>query len=332
MHSRASLFCPVDNTARLFNHHQTSKPTTIISIILTTVGQVIIATKFSLQPEFGLPQLASSVPRASSRPCLQRDEENNSSYSIILLLFLSGGYILERYLKHRPIPPPAPCMHGISSSSSHSLSSSSSLRLGSIPASTECPAGIRLTSLSLRRTNIVRRIESLLVLLGPDWTKQMQPSLLFQTVVVIPTGLSWAPPDEDIPSPGAPADHIPNIPVCQELGMTLSSSSAGYGFPNGDPSHRTSTVLHRSGEVLHIFHHLAPAPPHLLPRGCQPFVQPEALLCCIECLRQSGWVCPGCVLSHERVFDCVREKLSQLHLNYLALSLNCVLIRYLSQS
>ncbi|CAE1300861.1 unnamed protein product [Acanthosepion pharaonis] len=59
-----------------------------------------------------LPQLASSVPRASSRPCLQRDEENNSSCSIILLLFLSGGYILERYLKHRPIPPPAPCMHG----------------------------------------------------------------------------------------------------------------------------------------------------------------------------------------------------------------------------
>ncbi|CAE1296939.1 GLIS1_3 [Acanthosepion pharaonis] len=54
MHSRASLFCPVDNTARLFNHHQTSKATTIISIIPTTVGQVIIATKFSLQPEFGL--------------------------------------------------------------------------------------------------------------------------------------------------------------------------------------------------------------------------------------------------------------------------------------
>ncbi|CAE1285695.1 unnamed protein product [Acanthosepion pharaonis] len=41
--------------------------------------------------------------------------------------------------------------HGISSSSSDSLSSSSSLRLGSIPASPECPAGVRLTSLSLRR-------------------------------------------------------------------------------------------------------------------------------------------------------------------------------------
>ncbi|CAE1297352.1 unnamed protein product [Acanthosepion pharaonis] len=52
MHSLASLFCLVNNTAYLFNHHQTSKATTIISIIPTTVGQVIIATKFSLQPEF----------------------------------------------------------------------------------------------------------------------------------------------------------------------------------------------------------------------------------------------------------------------------------------
>ncbi|CAE1320877.1 unnamed protein product [Acanthosepion pharaonis] len=40
---------------------------------------------------------------------------------------------------------------GISSSSSHSLISSSSLRLGSIPASSECPAGVRFTALSLRR-------------------------------------------------------------------------------------------------------------------------------------------------------------------------------------
>ncbi|CAE1287639.1 unnamed protein product [Acanthosepion pharaonis] len=44
-----------------------------------------------------------------------------------------------------------PNTNGISSPSSHSLSSSSSLRLGSIPASSECPAGVRLTSLSLRR-------------------------------------------------------------------------------------------------------------------------------------------------------------------------------------
>ncbi|CAE1282865.1 unnamed protein product [Acanthosepion pharaonis] len=182
MHSRANLFCLVDNTARLFNHHQTSKATTIISIIPTTVGQVIIATQFSLQPEFGvpilsnsnfnrprsilsiglnnagifssdisysgykLPQLASSVPRP---PLVNvcKDGENTLPYSIILLLFLLDGYILERYLKCRPTPPPAPCMHGglstqftstddkftvlfqpaicsaISSSSSHSLSS-----------------------------------------------------------------------------------------------------------------------------------------------------------------------------------------------------------------
>ncbi|CAE1153080.1 unnamed protein product [Acanthosepion pharaonis] len=64
MHSRASLFCPIDNTARLFNHHQTSKAMTIISIIPTTVGQVIIATKFSLQPEFGesLLQWVPTIP------------------------------------------------------------------------------------------------------------------------------------------------------------------------------------------------------------------------------------------------------------------------------
>ncbi|CAE1270257.1 unnamed protein product [Acanthosepion pharaonis] len=105
MHSRASLFCPVNNTSRLFNHHQTSKATTVISIIPTTVGQVIIATQFSLQSEFGVPILS------------------NSDFN----------------------------PNGISSSSSHSLSSSSSLRLGSIPASSESPAGVRFTSLSLRR-------------------------------------------------------------------------------------------------------------------------------------------------------------------------------------
>ncbi|CAE1276201.1 unnamed protein product [Acanthosepion pharaonis] len=68
MHSRASLFCPVDNTARLFNHHQTSKATTIISIIPTTVGQVIIATKFSLQPEFGF----FFFPKVRLNPCFFR--------------------------------------------------------------------------------------------------------------------------------------------------------------------------------------------------------------------------------------------------------------------
>ncbi|CAE1332292.1 unnamed protein product [Acanthosepion pharaonis] len=47
------------------------------------------------------------------------------------------------------------CANGISSSSSHSLSSSSSLRLGSITASSEGPAGVRFTSLSLRRGVII---------------------------------------------------------------------------------------------------------------------------------------------------------------------------------
>ncbi|CAE1267827.1 unnamed protein product [Acanthosepion pharaonis] len=60
MHSRASLYCPVDNIVRLFNHRQTSKATIIISIIPTTVSQVIIATQFSLQPEFGVPILSNS--------------------------------------------------------------------------------------------------------------------------------------------------------------------------------------------------------------------------------------------------------------------------------
>ncbi|CAE1309812.1 unnamed protein product [Acanthosepion pharaonis] len=46
------------------------------------------------------------------------------------------------------------------------------------------------SSLCLLQTNIVQRLESFLVLFGPDWIKQMQPSLLFQTAVVIPTGLS----------------------------------------------------------------------------------------------------------------------------------------------
>ncbi|CAE1282431.1 unnamed protein product [Acanthosepion pharaonis] len=96
--------------------------------------------------------------------------------------------LFQRYLKHRPTPPPAPCMHGGRPHSSpalminaqlvpyrHSFTtatvlvslnpwlhrslqspfycSSSSLRLGSIPASSECPAGVRLTSLSLRRSS-----------------------------------------------------------------------------------------------------------------------------------------------------------------------------------
>ncbi|CAE1283425.1 unnamed protein product [Acanthosepion pharaonis] len=48
--------------------------------------------------------------------------------------------------------------NGIPSSSSHSLSSSSSLRLGSIPASSECPAGVRFTSLILQRQHITGEV------------------------------------------------------------------------------------------------------------------------------------------------------------------------------
>ncbi|CAE1168527.1 unnamed protein product [Acanthosepion pharaonis] len=212
MHSRASLFCPVDNTARLFNHHQTSKATTIISIIPTTVGLVIIATKFSLQPEFGITILT------------------NSDFN-------------QRYLKHRHTPPPAPCMHGgrphsspapminvqlvsdrhsittatvlVSlnlwaraepphidrsfsgnssltlgafsarnllcncangiSSSSHSLSSSSSLSLVSIPASPECPAGVRYTFLGLRRASFFSPVSTrAFTFLSPSNTLQVK--------------------------------------------------------------------------------------------------------------------------------------------------------------
>ncbi|CAE1251460.1 unnamed protein product [Acanthosepion pharaonis] len=104
--------------------------------------------------EYKPPEPASSVPRASSRPYQQGDGENNSSYSILLLLFLAGGYTLKQYLKHRPTPPPAPYMHGPRPHSSPAPminAHSSFLRLGSIPASSECLSGVRLTSLSLRR-------------------------------------------------------------------------------------------------------------------------------------------------------------------------------------
>ncbi|CAE1169734.1 unnamed protein product [Acanthosepion pharaonis] len=138
MLSRASLFCLVDHTTCLFNHHHTSKATTIISIIPTTVGQVIIATQFSLQPEFGVPILSNSDfnhPRSIGL--------NNTGIfsSNILGISLTMGL-------HNPVHP---LVFVPNSCNKTKENSSSSLRLGSIPASPECPAGVQFTSLSLRR-------------------------------------------------------------------------------------------------------------------------------------------------------------------------------------
>ncbi|CAE1173437.1 unnamed protein product [Acanthosepion pharaonis] len=192
MHSRASLFCPVDNTTHLFNNHQTSKAMTIITIIPTMVGQVIIATKFSLQAEFGVPILPNSD---FNRPSISYHIEHRQYHEPPLvhvckemeriirlnhsLIVFSGWLHLEAIPQNifytttsavhawgRPqftstddkctaSPRPSLIHHShsnvISSSSSHSLSPSSSLRLGSIPASLECLAGVRFTSLSLRK-------------------------------------------------------------------------------------------------------------------------------------------------------------------------------------
>ncbi|CAE1171177.1 unnamed protein product [Acanthosepion pharaonis] len=152
MHSRASLFCLIDNTAHLFNHHRTSTATPIISIIPTTDGQVIIATQFSLQ----------AIPQAPPpAPCMHEARPHSSPAPMIIAKLVTDRHSFTTATVLVSLNPwaqgcTAPLnrrfsANGISSSSSHSLSSSSSLRLGSIPASSECPAGVRLTSLSLRR-------------------------------------------------------------------------------------------------------------------------------------------------------------------------------------
>ncbi|CAE1269582.1 unnamed protein product [Acanthosepion pharaonis] len=117
----------------------------------------------------------------SPRPLLIQHNHSDSTYS------LGSGFtapLNRNFSGNSSLAPGASsarnllcnCANGISSSFSHSLSSSSSLRLGSIPASSEFPAGVRFTSLSLRRVVGLTSISSLPSLSLPE---RLYPPPLF---------------------------------------------------------------------------------------------------------------------------------------------------------